>query len=460
MKFTLLAFISILSINIQAHQASPFEDWLQEPAHLTVSVKVKGQEDLSLFNHMGLDIAGVDSELKRVDLLINQKQFHYLQFLGKDLFVRRSRLVERAPDSEYKNPSEIEAILQDYAAKYPDLTKLKIIGKTFEGRNIYAIKISSDPDGSGQGRPSILFNSMHHAREVMSPEAALDIIETLLTSYSHDLKIKSWVDQYDVWIVPMLNPDGNNKVWTKDAWWRKNTSGSSGVDVNRNYPYKWGACQGSSGFPMSDTYRGPSAGSELETQAMMNLVKTTRPVFSISFHSYSEIVIYPLGCKGQKTLTKEIIEPIGNKIGELISYKAGTAWELLYSVDGGDIDWMYEQYGVLPYVIELNSSKEGFQPNYKATRDQTVKRIRAGWQYLFERMDMGSIRGQIQDGKATRIEVYNAQTNSLIQTAISRDDGYYTLILNPGTYQLKFYTTDGEKTIVQKLESSALVLDI
>ena len=109
---------------------------------------------------------------------------------------------------------------------------------------------------------------------------------------------------------------------------------------------------------------------------------------------------------------------------------------------------------------QTNSSKEGFQPNYKSSRDVTVKRVRSGWQYLFERLDLGSIRGQIKEAKAVKIEVYNAQTSLLVQTAMSRDDGYYTLILNPGTYQLKFHTASGEKIINQKLESNALVLDI
>src|SRR5262249_25141832 len=135
-------------------------------------------------------------------------------------------------------------------------------------------------------KPVILFNGMHHAREVMSPEVALDTIEQLLTKYGTDASITHWVDANEIWVVPMLNVDGNNKVWTYDNYWRKNTRGcpasgtcssGTGVDINRNYPYAWGSCNGSSGSPSSDTYRGPSAGSEPETNVLMNHVAATRP---------------------------------------------------------------------------------------------------------------------------------------------------------------------------------------
>src|SRR5690606_35297117 len=129
-----------------------------------------------------------------------------------------------------------------------------------------------------------------------------------------------------------------------------------GVDLNRNYPKGWGSCNGSSGSRTSDTYRGEAPASEPETQAMMKLIQKIRPVFDISYHSYSELVLYPFGCRGQKTQTEEVVAKIGREMGTLLKYEPGTPWEILYSADGGDIDWMYDEYQVIPYVIEINST--------------------------------------------------------------------------------------------------------
>ncbi len=84
----------------------------------------------------------------------------------------------------------------------------------------------------------------------------MDTVEILLAHYSDDARVANWVDQAEIWIVPMLNVDGNNKVWMSDAMWRKNARGSYGVDINRNYPYAWYTCNGSSGFPMAQITEG------------------------------------------------------------------------------------------------------------------------------------------------------------------------------------------------------------
>ena len=101
----------------------------------------------------------------------------------------------------------------------------------------------------------------------------------------------------------------------------------------------------------------PEAASEPETRALMGLVTDIKPVFNISYHSYSELVLYPYGCPGEKTATHALVSSIGQKIGELLDYTPGTPWEILYGVDGGDVDWMYADEQVIPYVIELEFNK-------------------------------------------------------------------------------------------------------
>src|SRR5690606_23752947 len=118
-----------------------------------------------------------------------------------------------------------------------------------------------------------------------------------------------------------FNVDGNNKMWDRNFMWRKNTRNGHGVDINRNYPTGWKSCNGSSSWPSAQDYRGSGPASEPETLAMMNFVASIKPVFNISYHSYSEIVIYPFGCRPGRTPVTEAVEMIGDEIGKKLDYK-------------------------------------------------------------------------------------------------------------------------------------------
>jgi carboxypeptidase T len=387
------------------------------------------------------DVAGIDWRRGELEVLASPEEIAELKNQNFNVVYELSQTLLRNPDPEYLNPTKVEEALKRFHSTYPDLTQIKSIGKSLEGRDIWAIKISSNPLMS---KPAILFNSMHHAREIMTPEVGIDIIEYLLTRYSSDSQVQTWLNTTDVWVIPMFNVDGNNRMWTKDSMWRKNTRNGHGVDLNRNYPGTWNTCNGSSGMTFSQTYRGPSAGSEPETQVMMSFVKEIRPVFNISYHAFSELVLYPFGCKPGKA--QQVVEAIGKEMGRLLDYKAGTPWELLYNADGGDIDWMFQEMQVIPFVIELNSSSQGgFHPDYREWRDLTVEKNRLGWQYLLKRMQGPALVGKI---KATDVvvEVRNAK-NELVTEYRVNPDGSYFIVLDQGQYSVKFKTKD---TVLEK----------
>lgn len=184
--------------------------------------------------------------------------------------------------------------------------------------------------------------------------------------------------------------------------WRKNTRGGYGVDVNRNYPEAWGSCNGSSSNKNDDTYRGSGPGSEPETVALTQLAERIRPRMNISYHSFSEIVIYPFGCspKHVPSPDRTIYEGLGRELASKLvrdsgqgSYNPGTSYELLYNVDGGSIDWMYAKFKTLSFVIEMNGDSLGFQPSYAQWRDITVQRQRAGWQFMLDKMETTQLQG-------------------------------------------------------------------
>ena len=428
MKLMISAIILLLALNSFSHEGQLFtKSWT-----MIAGVKVQNlQKGLKRLSQMDLDIAGISYDNKIIDVLINERDYNRLQKLGFDIDVVNTKGVSASPDEEYKTPSEIQELLENFNAKYPQITKLVSIGKSLEGRDIWAIKITQDAHLDDDSKPVVLFNSMHHAREIMTPEISIDIIEYLLEGSKSSLQVNKWLATTVIWVMPMFNVDGNNKMWTEDKYWRKNTRNGYGVDLNRNYPSGWGSCNGSSGSMSSQTYRGDAPASEPETQAMMNFIENIRPVFDISYHSYSEIVIYPYGCADRRVQTKEVVE------------------KLLYNADGGDIDWMYDAYQVIPFVLEVNSRWAGFHPDYGRWRDKTVLRNRVGWQYLIKRAHQSGIRGVVKSNGIVmsdfKVKVYKKaefKRRSFFQDYNGQKNGVFHIVLNPGQYELEIISNN------------------
>lgn len=402
------------------------------------------------------DVTGVNYNTMEIEALLTDAELAQITAQKAQIKFSFPQTLSMAPDQDYFNPQEIEDFLREVHAQYPDITELKSIGKSLEGRDIWAIKIS-DNVRTDEAEPAILVNGMHHAREVMTPEITTDMITYLTSNYGKLPEVTKWVDETEIWVVPMFNVDGNNKMWTENSMWRKNTRDGFGVDLNRNYPYGWNSCNGSSASTGAQDYRGTAPASEPETQAMMNLVAEIKPVFDISYHSYSEIVIYPYGCRPNRTPTEEAVEIIGSEIGKKINYKPGTAWELLYNADGGDIDWMYTAHQVIPFVIEVNSTWDGFHPNYKKMRDKTVLRNRPGWQHLFERLEGPSLQGRVTDKAFEKINVMKAGDSRVIQTYKINPDGSFYVILKAGTYDVRFEGSRSRKFENLSVQSRQLI---
>lgn len=362
------------------------------PKYKYVEVTFKGLGEVKKLTRDGWDVGGINLQNRTATLIVRDDK----PMTTMTLPIVKTRSLY-APDSAYKTPAEIEKTLFDYENRYPGLVAIHNIGQTVEGRDIYAAELTARTVLLNPGpKPAAVFDSMHHAREVMTPEVALDIIDQMTTQYGVDAEITQWMRKYRIWVVPMVNPDGNQKVWTNSSMWRKNTRGGYGVDINRNYPYQWNTCNGSSGDRNNETYRGPSAASEPETQALMNLIASVKPRFNVSYHSFSEIVIYPYGCRPDRVPSPDrtLYEGIGKDLAKKLvrdsgsgTYTAGTSYDLLYDVDGGSIDWMYANHRTFSYVIEMNSDAQGFQPSYSRWRDDTVARQRPGWRYILSQMD-------------------------------------------------------------------------
>lgn len=250
-------------------------------------------------------------------------------------------------------------------SEFPDLTTAPFsLGTTIEGRTIWAIKLSDNPNAQ-ESEPEVLFDGVHHAREIMTVEMLLHYARYLCENYGTDPVATFLLDNRQVFFVPVVNPDGfvyNETIAPNGGgMWRKNRRNNGicfGVDNNRNYPYQW-VGGGSSTDPCNDTYRGPSAGSEAENQAMMNFINAHDFVTHDSYHSVAGMILYPWGYTLSPTPDDAAFQSIALTRAAENGYSTGQPGELLYMVNGGFFDWAYGEQTTKPKIFTFTTEIGG-----------------------------------------------------------------------------------------------------
>jgi hypothetical protein len=257
----------------------------------------------------------------------------------------------------------IRATLEAWAAA-DTIFHLDSIGASIEGRPILAVKIGDGSDSPA--RPNVLFMATHHAREWVATEMAMKLIRWIADSLPRPV-----LAQRDIWVIPVENPDGYQYTFTTQRLWRKNrrpnADGSFGVDPNRNYPVFWGLDDaGSSPTPQSEVYRGTGPASEPETQAIVAFHAAHPPVVSISYHTYSGLILHPYGFRSgeiapdhpllQALAGTDLAPAVRDSVpaSVLTYYHPGPGWNL-YPTNGEYTEYAYRTYGTLAFTPELTS---------------------------------------------------------------------------------------------------------
>jgi len=276
-------------------------------------------------------------------------------------------------NGDYHSYYEIEQELTAMEVSYPYLAKVFDIGDSLENRNIYALKIS-DNVHIDEDEVEVIFLGCHHAREWISVEVPFLIGKYLVENYETSPEIKNLVDRSEIWIVPLVNPDGLEYSIHFYRYWRKNRrynwDGTYGVDPNRNYGYKWGLDNvGSSPNTSSEEYRGQAPFSEPETRAIRDLFAQKEFKLLVSYHSFSRIIMYPWGYTNQPSDKEDLFAQLAGEMASLIQsvngniYEYGPAGSSLYLTNGDTTDWAFGVYGVPSFTIELppvDQMKGGF----------------------------------------------------------------------------------------------------
>lgn len=312
-----------------------------------------------------------------------------------------------ASQSDYHSYAEMVQVLQDIEAANPAIVDLFSIGQSYQGRELWAVKIS-DNVAVDEAEPEVLFDSLHHAREHLTLEQSLAILGWLVDGYGTDDRITRIVDTREIWIVPSVNPDGAEWDLTGDPYreWRKNrqpNAGSTrrGTDLNRNYDYKWGCCGGSSGSTGSSTYRGQAPFSAPETAAMRDFMLSRRVggqqqiQVAITFHTAGEEILWPYGYTKTdipSDMTADdhaALRAMGRKMATYNDYTPKQS-SSLYITDGDEIDWAYGRQRIWMYTFELYPSAakvSSSKRHYPADEliDRETERNKEAILYLIER---------------------------------------------------------------------------
>jgi hypothetical protein len=444
------ALVSLLAMSILLWAPSPLRAQESAPnkTHL-LEVRISTEAELQRLAFQGVDIAGINRAAGTATVLAGDEEMARL--ISRGFQLARSEKRGPAPEAlgDYKDPAEISAFLDQVQSQYPELArKVALTDPLYEGHVLYAMRITKDV-GVENDRPSFLLDAQHHAREVMTPEIALDAVDYLTSRYATDAQVKRWVDSIDIWVVPTVNPDGAAYMFSSDTWWRRNRKPNCPVDLNRNYPFNWAACHGSEGSCTSDINRGPTAGSEPETRGMLALMGELRPVFHLSYHSYGQYILSPYGCYDPSEAS--VFEALGQNLNAILqddsgqtgNYATGPGWSTIYQTDGTTLDTAYGLFGSAAFTIEVNST--GFQPDFSTWRNVTVQRQRTAWQYFLDRtLDESSVRGRIVDAITGEpvIATVSVTESPLIHGELPRQSdhsGRYVRLLEPGrTYHVNF----------------------
>ncbi|MBI1945743.1 MAG: hypothetical protein HYS27_08605 [Deltaproteobacteria bacterium] len=259
--------------------------------------------------------------------------------------------------AEYRDYEAISTHLVELAEGAPDRASLKGIGASLDGRTLWALRIHAEGASESDQSTPMLITGTQHAREWIAAMVSTCVADRLVREYQDNEAIRRFVDTTELWVVPVVNPDGYQYSWGQDRYWRKNRRGGHGVDLNRNFSVAWGGT-GSSPLKRSQVYRGDRPFSENESVALRSLAKDEGIELHIDFHAFGQLVLYPWNHSDQPTKDQARYAALGDRVASAIYGAHGTPYRLmrgveLYSAAGTLSDWMYGEAGAVSFTIEL-----------------------------------------------------------------------------------------------------------
>ena len=384
-----------------------------------------------------------------VDLALTQEERRRLRDRG----YRCEDLPDEAADSS-ANPTEytfarMVAELQALEASYPSLARItENPNATHDGRTIWEIKLS-DNVGLEEDEPTIFFVGVHHGGEMIGCDVLMFWLTDTLANYGTDPVKTGWVDDHEIRVIVIGNPDGwmNNETGRTNGWRKNNRDNNSsghfepasdGVDINRNFDFNW--LLNGSGNPGSSIYRGPSPASEPENQVCQSLLLANKPIATVSWHMSGEVIIIPWNWAGQRTPDSPAYLRFAQQIGAAIPKQNGTGTYFAYeevNVGGYLDDWIYALTGGFCMTVEVSWSPSLVPITTVISNNQ------GAFPVVFRRVAGPQLTGHVTDSVSgsplsAKVEILEINTSELPDRTSDAAFGRYRWLTVPGTYTLRF----------------------
>ena len=432
------------------------------------------REIVNEFSSEEFDIASFKPGIY-LDLVVNETQYREIKARGFEIEITqtesqlRENMISGRDLNGYRTYDDVLTELQQIEIDYPDICKLYDIGES-QGKlysdagnsnyddyyhEIWVLKVSDNVEIE-EDEPSVYYMGEHHAREPISLEVAMAVLYHILDNYGVDPTITENVNNTQIWFAPLVNPNGHKIVTDEDdLWWRKNICDNDengfitpsswndypdGVDPNRNYGFEWGYV-GASGNINSQTYHGPYAFSEPEVVAMKELMDSHHFIAGISYHSYSELVLFPFGYNnGVVAPDHDALEELAIAVATPMGYTPQAAWEL-YPCMGTTDDYSYGMHGTFSFTVELATEFIPPAAQVQGICDENIQPA----MILLDRVNHSVLTGHITDfntGEVVQAEIF---VEGVDDTGVFRypytsneEFGTYYRLLTDGNYDVTF----------------------
>ncbi|MGA1822497.1 MAG: M14 family zinc carboxypeptidase [Thermoplasmatota archaeon] len=380
--------------------------------------------------------------------------------------------------SGYRNMNDTLNEMRWFGSTFPGICRMYNLSDMFrhpngsprytsEGRTFWGLKISDNPAVNESDEPEVLYISLTHAREWISLEVLMYFINYLLRNYGFNSTVNDIVNNTELWFIPIVNPDGFQESIDRDDFnnsngmsgWRKNkneTNGidgfqnyggayGDGVDPNRNFGYMWGG-PGADTDPEGVTYRGPGPFSEAETQIIRDLAESRNFSSGLSYHSYSEVILFPWGHTYDLPRDYSMLNKIATRMSD---YNGFTPIQgvTLYPTSGDFVDYMYGTFGVPAFTVELDTV---FIPPISRIKSNTLPNLEVSFllakiaedpYMIFE----SGLDGRVSsyDGKGVPGADVRIRGNGRDVNLTSDGSGNFLSHLEPGFYDVDIVTING-----------------
>lgn len=330
--------------------------------------RVATREQRSAIVETGAEIERIETD--SAEIIATPQQRERVAALGFALQPSTDLLDFQPGDEDYHTYDELTAEIQAVAAAHPDIVEIFSIGRSYEGRELWAAKISDNVQ-IDEAEPEALFVGHYHAREHLTVEMLLYILHMLTGEYGVSADVTEMVDSREIFLVFDMNPDGGEYDIATGSYlyWRKNRQpnfdGSVGTDLNRNHSYRWGG-PGSSSIPDSYEYHGTAPASAPEVAALQSFVNSRvisdvqQITVAITFHTPFGLVLWPYGYtyddlpEDMQADDHDVFVAMGQAMAATNGYFPEQASDM-YMMSGDFTDWAYGVHRIFAYTFEMGT---------------------------------------------------------------------------------------------------------